>query len=881
MTGEGIWYAGENRRCVAMPLGGIGTGNVALSGTGLLKQWQLHNTGNHQGFLPQTFFGLRLSCVEPPLSIRRVLQAPSLEPRGDPAPLVNDHLDAPGGYRPMFSWPLVRSTQFSGAYPFACISYEDDWPVQVSLEAYTPFVPLDAEASSLPMASFRFTVNNDFTHDLTGWLLGSLQNAVGWDGVTPISGPDCAVLGGNVNQAESIAAGTAIVMTNPSTPDRDRGAGSMLIWTGSPAVTLPQFDHPGTALAFADSLKLLAPTVFEDWSPESLARSARAQQMQFRSPSRPSAPGRTWAGCLAVPIHVAPGGTADVELVIAWSFPHRYADFDQFGREDETPREVAYMGNHYAQAFPDARSVILYYSEHRDALQAASARWRDAIFGSSLPAVVRDRLAAQPALIRSPTSFRTAAGEFFGFEGVLGESSLNWNGNIGGSCPLNCTHVWNYEQAVARLFPSLERSMRETDWDVLQAPEGYLPHRVLYPLGKQRFGRTIGGPDRPALDGMLGTVLKTYREARMGAGLAWLERYLPNMRRLMGYVQRTWDPDESGLLEGDQPVTHDISLQGVNIYVGGIWLAALRTMETVTGMLGQQAEAEHYARRFTVSSAAYDSLLWNGEFYGQRSTGDSYDFGVGCLADQLFGQWWAHQLELGYLLPADHVRTALASIVRYNLREGFAGFKHGYRSFADGDDAGLLVCTWPYGGRPTVPIRYADEVWSGVEYQVAGHLAYEGMTAESLRLVSAIRARHDGRRRNPYNEIENGDHYARAMAGWVLLEAMTGSGYNALSGQLRLGRAVSDYPVLAATGWGRVQARPEQIEVCCLGGTINVESVLIGADPGTECIAKVAAVSVGGTSITTGSGGADATPIALSEPAVLAEDDVLTFTLTE
>ena len=286
------------------------------------------------------------------------------------------------------------------------------------------------------------------------------------------------------------------------------------------------------------------------------------------------------------------------------------------------------MGNHYAQAFPDARSVILHYAEHRGVLHAASARWRDAIFGSSLPAAVQDTLAAQPALIRSPTSFCIASGEFFGFEGVLGESSLNWNGNIGGSCPLNCTHVWNYEQAIARIFPSLERSMRETDWNVLQAPEGYLPHRVLYPLGEQHFGRTIGGPDRPALDGMLGTVLKTYREARMGAGLGWLERYLPNMRRLMDYVQRTWDGDESGLLEGDQPVTHDISLQGVNMYVGGIWLAALRTMEAITGLLGHQAEAVDYARRFTTSSAAYDGLLWNGEFYGQRSTGGAYDFGA-------------------------------------------------------------------------------------------------------------------------------------------------------------------------------------------------------------------------------------------------------------
>jgi uncharacterized protein (DUF608 family) len=857
-----------------MPLGGIGTGNVALSGTGVLKQWQLHNTGNHLGFLPQTFFGLRLCSVEPPLNIRRVLQAPPVQPADDPAPLVNDHLDAPGGYQPSFSWPLVRSTSFVGAYPFAGIDYHDDWPARVRLEAYTPLVPLDAESSALPMVSLRFEVTNDFTHDVTGWLFGSLQNAVGWDGATPLRGPECAVLGGNVNRVTRLADGSAIVMTSPGLPERDRGAGSMAIWSQQPAAALAQFDDPDAALAFVDSLKLLAPTVFEDWTGQSIARSLAASRPMLRAPSRPSEPGRTWAGGLAVPFHLTPGSTAEVEFVIAWSFPHRYADFDQFGAEQDLPAEAAYVGNHYAASFPDAESVVRHYAEHRDSLRTASSRWRDAIFGSSLPGAVRETLGAQPSLIRSPTTFRDSAGRFFGYEGVLGESSANWNGSIGGSCPLNCTHVWNYEQAVARLFPALERSMRETDWEVLQAPEGYLPHRVLYPLADQHFGRKIGGPDRPALDGMLGTVLKTYREARLGAGRPWLARYLPHLTRLMDYVQEHWDAAGSGLLQGDQPVTHDISLQGVNMYVGGIWLAALRTMETISRLLGHDAEAGEYARRFERSSAAYDGLLWNGEFYAQRTAGDEFDFGAGCLADQLFGQCWAHQLDLGYLLPDDHVRTALDSIVRYNFRDSFAGFRHGYRSFADGDDAGLLICTWPYGGRPQVPIRYADEVWTGVEYQVAGHLAYEGRSSESLRLVAAIRARHDGRRRNPYNEIENGDHYSRAMAGWALLDAMTGASYDALAGLVRLGRAVSDYPYLAGTGWGRVRVIGDRVELTCLGGSVEVERIQVIGGPQAPGRAAISSVTVGGVEVG-GSWRVDDREFGLAAPVSLVEGQTL------
>jgi non-lysosomal glucosylceramidase len=876
---QGTLYEGDSRRCVAMPLGGIGTGHVALGGTGVLKQWQLQNVGNHLGFLPQTFFGLRLSSVEPPLSIRRILQSAPPGPADSPAPLVNDHQDAPGSYVPRFGWPLIRNTRFEGAYPFARIDYEDDWPARVRLEAYNPLVPLDEESSGLPLVSMRFTVTNDFTHDLTGWLIGSLQNVVGWDGATPIRDASCAVLGGNVNTVTAVADGTGIVMSNPELPKDDRGSGSLILWTSSPAVALPQFDDCETALTFADSLKLLAPTVLDDWTAQSVARAVAALNPPLRSPRRPSAPGCTWAGCLAVPFHIRPGQTAAVEMVIAWHFPNRYADFDQFGRESDTPRTAPWIGNHYTEVFPDAQSVVLHYAQHREALRSASSRWADAVFASSLPAAVRDTLGAQPALIRSPTTFRAATGQFFGFEGVLGESSVNWNGNIGGSCPLNCTHVWNYEQAVSRIFPALERSMRETDWEVLQAPEGYLPHRVLFPLADQRFGRIIGGPDRPALDGMLGTVLKTYREARQGASRAWLGKYLPNMRKLMDYVSRTWDPEQSGLLRGDQPVTHDISLQGVNMYVGGIWLAALRAMQSILGALGHDCEAAEYGRRFTASSAAYDGLLWNGEFYGQSSVGDAFDFGSGCLADQLFGQWWAHQLDLGYLLPVDHVRTALTSIIRYNLRDGFQDFRHGYRSFADAADSGLLICTWPHGGRPQVPIRYADEVWSGVEYQVAGHLAYEGFRDESIRLIAAIRARHDGRRRNPYNEIENGDHYSRAMAGWVLLEAFTRSSYDALAGRLCLGDGFSRYPVLAATGWADVRASDDGIEVRCLGGTITVGLLTVTDADGRPRTAAVREVSAGGRTIPSRLDD-DGRTLAIAHPVTLTDGDVLSIALS-
>jgi non-lysosomal glucosylceramidase len=830
-TAERQTFAGDRRRAVALPLGGIGTGNLALGGTGALKQWQLHNQGNHLGFAPQSFFALRLSCTEPPLSFRRVLRGPAIAPHREPAPLVNDELDAAGSYARPVSWPDVQDTTFHGAYPFGRIDYADDWPADVQLEAYTPFVPLDAEASGLPLASFTLRITNRFSHRLHGWLLGTLQNLVGWDGVTPVRDDQCAVLGGNVNRPMWLADGTpGLLLTNDTLAPDHPGYGSMALWTPSPAVPLPQFDDADTALAFADSLKLVNVTVLDDWSAEASARALAELRPVPRNPQGPSPAGHTWAGALAVPFGVDPGASVELQFVYAWHFPNRLADFDRFGDAQPLSGGPALIGNHYATAFADAQDVIEHFAERQADLLDRTRRWHDAVYGSSLPAVITEVIGAQPALIRSPTTFRTADGRFYGFEGVLGESTLNWNGNIGGSCPLNCTHVWNYEQAVAQLFPSLERSMRETDWDVMQAPEGYLPHRVLLPAdGPQLHGVTVGGPARPAIDGMLGTVLKTYREVRRGAGADWLGRYLPHARRLMDFVTSTWDASGSGVLTGDQPVTHDISLQGPNIFVGGLWLAALRAMQEMTMRCGAAAEAAEFGRRFRAASSNYDDLLWNGEYYGQQSDGQSFDFGDGCLADQLLGQWWAHQLDLGHVLPADHVRTALASIVTFNYRSGFRGFEHGYRVFADADDEGLLICTWPRGGRPAVPIRYADEVWTGVEYQVAAHCLFEGMTSEGLRILTGLRNRYDGSRRNPYNEIECGDHYSRAMSGFSVLDAWTGAWYDAWAGHLRIGLGAERYPLIAGHGWGEVTVSGREVAFRCLGGEVRLTQVSVPA----------------------------------------------------
>ena len=186
-------------------------------------------------------------------------------------------------------------------------------------------------------------------------------------------------------------------------------------------------------------------------------------------------------------------------------------------------------------------------------------------------------------------------------------------------------------------------------------------------------------------------------------------------------------------------------------------------------------------------SANLDAMLWNGGYYVQKVANvnaQKYQHGEGCLSDQLLGQLHAEILGLGKLLPAEHIRAALKSIYDHNFMDDFSQHANCQRVYALNDEAGLLLCSWPGGGRPSLPFPYADEVWTGIEYQVAAHLIYEGWIDEGIEMVAAVRERHDGIRRNPWNEVECGNHYARSMSSWALLLALTGMQADIAKGHL-------------------------------------------------------------------------------------------------
>jgi uncharacterized protein (DUF608 family) len=318
--------------------------------------------------------------------------------------------------------------------------------------------------------------------------------------------------------------------------------------------------------------------------------------------------------------------------------------------------------------------------------------------------------------------------------------------------------------------------MRSTEFEIETDEAGLMNFRTLQSLGEEFVWRDGTRPEA-AVDGQMGSILRAYREWLLSGDRAWLASIWPGIKRAITFASQHWDKDQDGVLDSIQHNTYDIEFHGPNPLCGIYYLGALKAVEALAGVMDDPDLAEHTQDQFKRGSQRLDSLLWNGEYYIQQlEDPDShpYQHGKGCLSDQLLGQLHARILNLGDLLPPEHVREAIHSVFKYNYREDFSRHTNFQRTYALNDEAGLILCTWPRGGQPRFPFVYSDEVWTGIEYQVAAHLIYEGWLEEGLKIVQSARARHDGYRRNPWNEVECGHHYVRSMSSWALLLALSG-----------------------------------------------------------------------------------------------------------
>ena len=708
----------------------------------------------------------------------------------------------------------MHELSFRGAYPFGWYDFEDDaLPVKVTLEAFNPLVPLDAKNSSIPCAIFSISVQNPGKTSVEVSLLATQQNAVGYRAKTPIAGRSHVDFGGNRNTIRQDPGCTMLHMTSDR-PSSDVASADMVLAAMVPGTTAPQ---PSGSASW-DNVDQLAE--------QFMAKSRLSQPAS----AGPSPQGETLNGALCIPFTLKPGEKRQVTFVLAWCFPNGgHGSGEWVGR-----------GNMYANWWPDARGVARYVCDNYDDLHRKSRLYYESFYASNLPYWLLDRLGSQVAVLRSQTCFWAKDGYFGGWEGCCRSS---------GCCHGNCNHVWHYAQAHARLFPSIARQMREQEFR-FQSPDGSVPFRQ--------------PKHQAAFDGQCGTVLNSYREHLMSNDRAWLDENWPKIRLAMDYITQRWDPDGDGVLHGAQWNTLDGALGGSSSWLGSLYLAALAAAEEMALLENDPSLAQRYSAIRRSGIARQDATLFNGEYYIQIPEQTPHeDYGAGCHIDQVLGQWWAHQLDLGWIYPPEHVESALSALLKYNFHANYEGIHQSPRKFVADFDPGLQMITWPKDRRPPKVIRYGDEVMTGFEYSAAAAMVQSGMLREGLLVVKAIATRYDGRLRthltasdyaswgysgNPFGDDECGKFYARAMSVWSMLLACQGFVYD---GPAKL---IGFDPVwqpedhqsffTSAEGWGRFSQRREgkrQTEKMVLDfGRLPVGTLRFAVVPGS----KVAAIAV-------------------------------------
>ncbi|MFC5401646.1 GH116 family glycosyl hydrolase [Cohnella soli] len=320
--------------------------------------------------------------------------------------------------------------------------------------------------------------------------------------------------------------------------------------------------------------------------------------------------------------------------------------------------------------------------------------FKEALFSSTVPEVVKEAVSANLSVLKSPTVLRLTDGSLYGFEGCIEDV---------GCCEGSCTHVWNYAYAVPFLFPRLERSMRDLDFKYNQRDDGKMAFRLMLPIGRERM-------DCVCADGQFGGVIKAYRDWKISGDTEWLKSVWPAIKRSISYAwsdsnEDRWDPGKTGVLTGRQHHTLDMELFGPNSWLNGFYLAALKAGAEMADYLGEGETSEEFESIFRKGKKWVDEYLFNGEYYVQqvdltdkslleqfdedtcntfwnKELGEiKYQIAGGCAIDQVLAQWHANLCGIGEVFDREQTRSALGALYRHNFKASMRGEANTWRLY--------------------------------------------------------------------------------------------------------------------------------------------------------------------------------------------------------
>ncbi len=754
-------YSGKELAYIGMPIGGMFTGTVYIGGDGKLWLWDIFNE-EKEGISSREYENWQGKKKIKPRDGANFIFPVSPEYPFEQGFGIRVK-QGKNTWEKSIDFKGFDDITFKGQYPVAEISYRDsELPVAIDLQSFSPFVPLDVDASSYPATIMRFKVTNTSNKNVSVELAGWLENAALNNSK---NSPELTL----INTISEVSGNTILTCSAQTNAEelkqqRDFGNMSLSLLAASPEVKAEAGTQVTGSLLFPNNN-------------ERTASSLHGEQL---------------CGALSKTINLKPNETQEITFIISWYFPNIVLP-----KNKKLEREN--KGRSYKNRFQNSQEVAEDIATKYEDLYRKTTSWRNTFYeDSTLPHWFLNRTFVNTSILATETCYLLEDGRFWAWEGI-------------GCCPGTCTHVWHYAQAIGRIFPELERNLREkTDFDVIDDLSGGIDFRG-------------GMANKNAADGQAGMVLRAYRDYQMSTNDEFLKKHWENIKLALQYLINLdkEDGEANGTIYGEQHNTLDAEWYGNIPVITSLYLAALAASIAMAKVMNDTSAEEEYMAILKEGKKNIEKLF-NGEYFIQNedpNKKDAIGIGKGCYIDQVFGQSWAYQVGLGQVYNKEMIDSSLESLWKYNfvpdvgpLRASLSPAING-RPYALSGDAGMVMCTWPLGGKRDDwekhwQFGYFNECMTGFEHQVAGHMIWEDKLDYGLTLIKAIHERYGAEKRNPYNEIECSDHYARAMASYGAFVAACGYTYNGPKGQLGFAPKMNPEnfkaAFISAEGWGSI-----------------------------------------------------------------------------
>ncbi len=755
-------------------LGGIGTGGIELWPDGSFRRPLFTNPRPFaQGFMHPLAPGA-VTSDEPPFALDDLFFVLRVKESGK-APVLRflavgngtaflswNHMDR--GYR-LAGIPMMQAIEHTAAFPQVELRYRDDrLPVEVTLSAWSPFVPHDVEASSIPGACFDFSVRRVRGRaPIEVSIVACCSNLAGWDQTDHAQAHTRIRAGGDVilrmqgGQGEHPSTGTMAVFAQPTGTQRCTSVAANP-WLENLRLSI---DRTGGLDGPIEPKRLTREEYRTGPLGSDLASGRLGGDGQHRN--------RAWA-CLQTTLTTA--DPTAFHFGLAWHFPHH---IDRLGHE---------VGHAYAERFSDAAAVAKHLLKHGDDLRLRSLALPGLIRASTLPDALKYPLLDHlGVLVRS--SWLTRAGTLYVWEGL-------------GHCAMNTVDVDHYGSfASALLFPDLRRGVTDLIASG-QRPNGHIPHG--FP-GHVRVADIPEG-EYQRWDVNAQFILALHRDWRWTGDATLLDARYGNAVQALDRLRGGIRPGEA-LPWIDGGITYDHwHLSGVVTYMAILHLAALQAMVVMAQARGDAALAQRCRDEWEAGRQQAEQQLWStsgyrplartaaatdggkpvqraraagaelyAAVYGVTGTGERLPIEDGLHTDALNGEAYARLTGLPTALSPKRVRQTLARIVGECTH-------HDGRFLANGScPDGSFPDEWPYS--------QWQNPWTGTEYFLAAQLAGEGMVREADEVLEHVWARkHDDGMR--FNHNEAGDYYSRTMAIWATWWARLGLDRDAVRGSLAI-----------------------------------------------------------------------------------------------